>query len=105
MTLTMRALCRRWALNCGEQAANAAKSLRRRLEVRFSCRKALKRFASKGQEVAGPRYRRGFGGEYDAVSHCDRSETLRPIVTRYPGFCAAACLLILLPPAKLALGG
>src|SRR5258708_5992367 len=30
--------------------------------------------ASKGQEVAGPRYRRGFGGEYDAVSHCDRFE-------------------------------
>ena len=39
-------------------------------------RKAFKRFASKGQEGAGPRYRRGFGGEYDAVSHCDRSEIL-----------------------------
>src|SRR6266478_9896103 len=79
---------------------NAPKSIRRRLEVRFSCRKALKRFASKGQEVAGPCYRRGFGGEYDAVSHCDRSETLRPIVTRYPGFCAAACLLMVLPPPR-----
>ena len=52
--------------------------------------KHLKGLPAKDRKVAGPRYRRGFGGEYDAVSHCDRFETFGPILTRYPGLCAPA---------------
>src|SRR5216683_6270780 len=83
---------------------NAPKSLRRRLEVRFSCRKALKRLAGKGQEGAGPRHRRGFGGEYDAVSDCDRFETFGPLLTRYPGLCAPALTANTVSPRQFGFG-
>ena len=36
--------------------------------------KHLKGLPAKGKKSRAPRYRRGFGGEYDAVSHCDRIE-------------------------------